>query len=170
MDMWGRCVHLRRTRPGKFFGATSQPSFDGIPKNITFYSPELFPISHQTIVTFILPKRLAGTPQDLIGLPRAVALQPPKHRRNTAVRGEKQMHMIGHDHPRMHLAVCLPTMLDRFANDACDLGQPKISRSASGAIQEPAHRHERLAGCRTSKPERNEQRLIDTVDVRPTAV
>jgi hypothetical protein len=52
-----------RTGPRKFFRGFNQPSLHRIVDNISFDTPGLFVISHQMIVTFILPKRLPSASQ-----------------------------------------------------------------------------------------------------------
>jgi len=195
MCLWGRCPHLRRvsrpasylilrlrdTGPGKLFRALHQPSLNRVVDNVSLDPPKLLPISHQMVVTFILPKRLTRASQELIDLPRAITVQSAKQFRHIPVRSKKEVKMVGHDHPSMHLATSR-AMLNAPAHQPRHLRPRQINRSESSRIRQSIHSHKRLPGCHVFlgkraanrqaavDPKRDENRFSRSVKVRQTAV
>jgi len=195
MWMWGRCPHLRRVSrpacaglslsdagPSIFFNRCSQPSLDRIVDNVFPNAAKFFPIPLQPIVTFILPKPLPGASQQLVGLSGTVALQPAQETRCVAMRSKEQVNVIGHNHPRVHIAIRPGAMLNATAEQPGNLGPLQIAGSEARRIQQPVHRHKRLPGCHTflwelapngqttEKPKGNEKRLSNRIDMWQTSV
>ncbi len=197
MCLWGRCPHLRRvsrpasylilclgdTRPRELFRALNQPSLNRIVDNVSLDPPKLLPISHQMVITFILPKRLTRASQELIDLSRAITLQSAQQFRHIPIPvwSKKQVNMIGHDHPSMHLATSR-AMLNAPAHQPRHLRPRHVNRSEPSRIQQSVQSHKRLSGSQillgkraphrqtAIKPKRDENRSSRSVQVRQMAV
>ena len=187
--MWGRCLHLRRVSrpatsgagPREFFNRRGEPSLNRIGKNVALDAPKLFSTSHQMIVTFILPKWLASSTQQFVGLSSTETFQSAQQGGCVGMRSEEQMDVVGHDHPGMQVTI-LRAEQNRTPHQPCDLRLLKIHRSKSRRIQQSVHRHECFSGCQVLSWEfaadgqaaiqakGHKQRLSNSIDMRQTAV
>ena len=168
--------------PWKAVCGFNEPGFNWIVDNISFNAPELFPVPHQMIVAFVLPKGFSGTSQQLVGLPRTIAFQSAQDRRYIDMGREKQVNVIRHDHPGVQIAIRLRAMLDRTPDQSGDLGPLQVNGSEARGVEQSVHHHKRLAGSQTffgkfaarwqaaMKAKGHEQRLSDSIDVRQAAL
>lgn len=146
--------------PRPIFGGLHKTGRHRIELDVTHDPVQLAIVADPTIERFVLPKGISSPAQNLVGLPRCRTFQPPSNRGQRNFRLQKQVHMIGHDHPgpqcvKAPLLLAVPEGIsDRLRNTS--ISQPK--RPASGLIDEPINSDERfpssLAGgsaCPTSK-------------------
>jgi hypothetical protein len=167
---------------GKSVSGFSQPSVDGIVDNVSLDAPGLFAISHQMIVTFILPKRLAPSTEQSVGLSRAIALQPAQELRYVAVRRDEQVNVIWHNHPCMHITIRRSAMSYATADQLGDLRPFQMDGSEARRIEQAVHRDKRLPGGQACfreftpsrqaamQPKGNEQRSPDGMNMRQTTM
>jgi len=190
MGVWGRCLHLRRVSrpatsgagPREFFNRRGEPGLNGIGKNIALNASKLLPATHQMIVTFILPKWLASSAQQVVGLSSTEAFQSAQQSRCVGMRSEEQVHVVGHDHPGVQVAIFLGAEPNRTPYQPRYLRLFKVHRPDASVVKQSVHRHERLPRRQlllgklpthrqtAIQSKSHEQRLSNGIDMWQTAV
>jgi len=167
--------------PWKAVCGFNEPGFNWIVDNISFNAPELFPVPHQMIVAFVLPKGFSGTSQQLVGLPRTIAFQSAQDRRYIDMGREKQVNVIRHDHPGVQIAIRLG-VLNATPDQSGNGRLFQMNGSEARGAEQSVHCGKCLPGGQTffsefaarwqaaMKAKGHEERLSDSIDVRQAAL
>ena len=97
------------------------------------------------VIALLLPERLAATLKQQVGSASGGGFERPKKLRDTHLRRQKQMNVIGHNHKGVHLVMCdFSSELDRRKDQSSNGGLPEEGGPRAGVIKQPIHRDERL--------------------------
>ena len=139
----------RGARPGPFRRCVCKTSCHGIVFDIANSLPKFLAGSYPTIPGFVLPKRRADQAECRIRETRGRALQPLCDPAQWNIRGDQDVYMIRHNHPRVEIVESLSgAELDPICHKRCDARISKPPRSRRG-VQLPVLDDKRDSGVRT---------------------
>ena len=138
----------RGTRPRIVPRAVHEPRFNRVVLNVGDYSAALSFVAYPMVVGFLLPKRLSGSTEQLVGLPGGVTLKGLQKASRTDVGNDQQVDMVGHDDIGFQIVVA------QFFCSATDSSYDefgyvlllKVERTGSGRVQVPVHPREGASG------------------------
>ena len=133
-------------RIGIIFRTCNQTRSNGVVLDIRANWLKFPFIPHEVIVRLRLPERLAGTPENLVSLPRRETLQRLKQPRRSNQRKQKRVNMIRHDNERLKLVMLQSHASEqRIHNEFRNPLLLQKQRTGSRPIQIPVNPDERLA-------------------------
>ena len=102
-------------------------------------------VPHQPVETLILPKGFASQAENLVRLSSRKSFQRLHHFADSDGWCDQKMHVIRHHDVGMQFILSILAKMNGIHHNARNLWNPKIKRSRTDVIENPVHRHERLA-------------------------
>jgi hypothetical protein len=140
---------------GKIFGQRREPSLDRVPFDVVFHALAFCIVADQVVVGFVLPERAFVQSEHADGFVSREALERAEPFSRRHVRGHEKVHVIRHDHERMHFvaAESVFAVRQRPNHHLCYLGPLEEHGAAFGVIQQAIHSYERFACHEVGRPE-----------------
>ncbi len=123
------------SRPRKILGFVHNSGPNRIEINVPRNTLELGFISDESIKALVLPKRLTSKIEQSVGFQSRVSLKRLHDSRHANCRADQKMHMVSHHHIGMEPVFGGMTVLDRFLDQARQLGILQMEGTRTSTIE-----------------------------------